>query len=157
MKRARRARAMLWATTLALVVGTAHAAPPSRTIAQMAQDEGWNADGGATPEGPPRLSRRVPRDFPLPPLSHDLQTDGIAPIVSVACSVGDAEAFYETWFHNHGWHIDKRMKAQGLIGYVACDAASGQCVNVSATASDDGRQPSRVTLMFYQQTPAPAP
>lgn len=127
-------------------------APGMRTIAQMAHDEGWDPEASLTSSGPPRMSRRVPRDFPLPDTCHDLQASDVAPTASVACTVEDAEAFYEVYFHNHDWRIDKRMKARGLIGYVAC--REGQCVNVSATDSEDSHQPSRITLTFYQEAPA---
>lgn len=127
----------------------ARAQPQMQTIAQMAHNEGWDPDDSAAPGGPPRMSRRVPRNFPLPLNSHDLQTSDIVPSVSVACAVPEAERFYEAWFQKHDWRIDKRMKAPGLIGYIACK--EGQCVNVSALDSENGRAPSRISFLFYRE------
>lgn len=140
----------------AAIVGPAARAASPLTIAQLARDEGWDPDYRDSPSEPPNLASRIPRDFPLPPGSHDLQASNVMPNASVTGTAQQALAFYDRYFAAGGWHVDKRIATPGLTAYVACDEAR-QCVNISAvsvSAADAGA--SRIKLMFFK-TGAVAP
>lgn len=128
----------------------AFADPAMKTIAQLAREEGWNPDQIDSVSGLSNLAKDIPRDFPVPASSHNLEASNAVAAASVTGTAEEAETFYREVFQLQGWHIDKQLKLPGYIAIVACKA--GQCVNLSA-ASPGGvsGDPNEINFLFFKE------
>lgn len=136
----------------ALLCGPAFAAAPAMiTLAQLAQQEGWNPDEG----DPPNMHKGIPRDFPVPAFSHHLTaSNGVSAAGVEGVNAKQAASFYRQVFALKNWHIDKEVKLPGYINFIACKKT--QCVNLDA-ASPGGiaGDPNKMNLLFFKKTDKP--
>lgn len=126
---------------------------PSKTIAQLAQEQGSDPDYRDPTSGRTNMAQDVPRDFPVPAESRDLHYSNFASIVSLSGTPQQAKAFYEEEiFKTQTWTVEDRIEMvwKGKIEYgiVACKLS--QCVNVSSN-NDDPYSKNTIKLHFFKK------
>lgn len=111
--------------------------PPMKTIGQMA------VAGDVDTE----LAEGIPRDFPVPASSRDLEASNAIPFASVSGGPELAAEFYGIVLPAMGWSINKKLQLPGLVSIVACKA--GQCVNIGSGHGNASDKPTQIDFQFF--------
>jgi hypothetical protein len=144
-------KALTYAVVLsALPCGTLVAqVPPMTTIGQLATKEGMHPDYYDSALHLYNLAKDIPRDFPIPADSHQLQASNAMPFASVSGPTPqETESFYLRVFPLEGWSITKHFGFRGYTEFHACKG--NQCVNLSCGTSEVvGEDGNRIKFQFF--------
>ena len=111
--------------------------PPMTTIGQLATKEGMHPDYYDDRTHLYNLNKDIPRDFPIPADSHQLEAGNAFPFATVSGPTPqETESFYLIIFQLQGWGIRKHLKfgGGGFTEFIACKG--NECVNLSCGTSE---------------------
>lgn len=130
---------------MASMLGLSHAAlaaepsaaqlPPMKTIGQMAKTEHDT------------LAEGIPRDFPVPASSRDLQASNAIPFASVSGGPKITAEFYGVVLPAMGWTIKKKVLLPAIVSFVACKGS--QCVNIGSGHGNASDKPTEINFQFF--------
>lgn len=114
---------------------TATQLPPMTTIGQLADAEETT------------LAESVPRNFPIPATSHNLDASNAIPFASVSGGPETTADFYGVVLPAMGWTIKDKVLLPAIVSFVACKG--GQCVNIGSGHGNASDKPTEIDFQFF--------